>query len=251
MKVSLIIPTNSIERINNFIDSYEKLNRFKDSCQLVIVGNGEVVENKVNLQENYIFKRCEDKFNIVPFAKLRMIGMINSDCDFYMFLDDDHIFKEGSDDSLVRCLSFLSTHKDCGILQLQKSNKEKFGFYIKKNAHIWTSRGLFIRNIHQKENFDHLIGAGEDLLYSYEVLSKGYIPYEKYNSKIERGCNLPNDFKEKNDKSYNKKILDDNIIGYIRKKYSHPKWEFYGSLGNLGYPNLLRILIKNKLKNLI
>ena len=47
------------------------------------------------------------------------------------------------------------------------------------------------------------------------------------------------------------KDSNDNIIGYIRKKYNQKDWKFYGSLTNLTYPIHLKNLIKSRLANLI
>ena len=252
MKISVIVPTNSIKRINEFINEYDNLNNFYSFANLIIIGNGEVEEENIPILPKVHFIRYEKVFNIIPFTELRGIGMETVNPDFFLFLDDDHRFNENSDIFLVRCINFLQSHKECGVLQLRKRNIEKNSFYVKRNAHIWTDRGLFIRNINfEYKKLYQLIGACEDLLYSYEVLNKSYIPYEVYNAPIERGCTLPNNYKELNDKSYNEKVLDENIIGYIREKYNEQDWKFYGNLKYLSYPFHLKNLIKSRLSNLI
>jgi len=251
MKISVIVPTNNIKRINEFIDRYNKLINFKYLANLIIIGNGEV-EN-IQTSQNIHFIRYEQDFDIIPFVELRGIGMNHIDCDFFLFLDDDHIFNESADIFLIKCIKFLKFHNECGILQLRKHKFNRSNFYVKRNAHIWTDRGLFIRNT-KNLNYAKLFklkGACEDLLYAYEILNESYIPYEIYNTPIERGCSLPKNHKEKHNPSYNEKILDDNIIGYIRDKYNHSKWKFYGNLKSLGYPFHLRNLIKSRLSNLI
>ena len=253
MKVSVIVPTNNIKRITKFINSYSKLENFKQKVKLIIIGNGEVVKSTIQKDSFITFIRYDKSFNIIPFVELRGIGMNKVYADFFLFLDDDHIFKKGADNFLIECLNFLKNHNECGVLQLKKKNEEKYGFYPKRNAHIWTDRGLFIRRINQFDYKEYykLIGACEDLLYSYEVLSQSYIPYIIHNTPIDRGCTLSNNHKELNHPSYNKKLLDDNIIGYIRKKYNQKDWKFYGSLTNLTYPIHLKNLIKSRLANLI
>lgn len=254
MNVSVIVPSNDKNRINDFIKSYAKLKNFMKISKLIIIGNGDLKEEDIKVRDWITYIQYKKSFDIIPFAELRGIGMnYYKDADFFLFLDDDHRFNEKSDDFLIQCNSFLLSHDDCGVLQLEKNNTSKNGFYIKRNAHIWTDRGLFIKNT-RKFDYELLykfIGACEDLLYAYEVLNQSYLPYEIYNSPIKRGCNLPNNHKELNDKSYNKELLDDNIIGYIRQKYNQPKWKFYGSLRSLSYPFHLRNLIKSRLTNLI
>lgn len=255
MNITIIVPSNNSERINKFIESYNKLKMFKAMSELVIIGNGELNVGQIKDLHDIYFLRYMDHFEIIPFARLRGIGMEeNPNADFYLFLDDDHSFNEDSDRYLIECINFLISHKECGILQLEKKNALKSGFHIKRNAHVWTSRGLFIRNIGNKfdyEELSKLVGAGEDLLYGYEVLNQSYIPYERFNSPITRGCNLPNNYKELNDKSYSEELLDENIIGYIRKKYNQSDWKFYGNLHCLNYPGHLRNLIRSRLSNLI
>jgi len=248
MKISIIVPTNNIIMINNFINYYNTLKNFKKISELIIIGNKEV--KKI---DGVKFIRYEKNFNIVPFAELRGIGMeASKDSDFFLFLDDDHTFNIKADKFLMNCYNFLNKHNECGLLQLEKINKEKDGFYIKRNAHIWTSRGLFIKNIGLNySKYYNLTGACEDLLYGYETLNESYIPYEIYNSPISRGCDKPNNYKQFNDPSYNEKILDKNIIGFIRDKYNDEDWKFYGALRHLKYPISLRKLIKSRLSNLI
>jgi len=257
VSVSVIVPSNNKNMILEFLDSYTKnLSQFKNISQVIVIGNGELKDlPKKYINKNYIkFIRYDKKFDIVPFVELRGKGMELFPSDFFLFLDDDHRFSKESDKVLVDSNKFMATHEECGIIQLEKHESTKFGFYIKKYAHIWTSRGLFIRNI----GFDYktlyeLKGACEDLLFGYEIINQCYIPYCYYNSGITRGNDrdksTPNNYKQYNDKSYNEKILDKNVIGYIRNKYCDNKWIFYGNLRKLQYPSSLRSLIKSRLGN--
>lgn len=247
MKIDIIVPSNNIEMINKFLKSLSRLGLDSDIYKIVIIGNGELYQKNIEYNNSLSirFIRFEKEFDIIPFAELRGIGMIDSDCDFFLFLDDDHIFNINAKDTLNNSIEFLSNNQSIGILQLEKDNEEKDSFHFKYNAHIWTSRGLFIRNISfNYEEIFKLKGACEDLVYSYEVLSQGYLPYSRYNSGIERGCKLPNNYKELNNPSYNEKLLDDNCIGYIRNKYNDTNWKFYGSLSNLSYPNKLKGILE-------
>jgi len=258
VKVSIILPSNNKEKTEQFIKQFNSLRFFRGFVDIVIIGNGQFKESPKGLWNKDCFIKIDEDYTdkIIPFAKLRGLGMAYSSSDWFLFLDDDHFFEEKDkrevEEILMKSLVFLDNHLDCGVLQLHKKSDKKSSFYIKKNAHIWTDRGLFIKRI----NFDYkklskLKGACEDLLYAYEVLNTGLLPYCLYNCKIKRGCNLPNDYKENNNESYKEKLLDENIIGYIRKKYGQDNWGFYGNLKYLGYPNFLRQMIKKQLTNLI
>lgn len=253
MNVSVIVPSNDKNRINDFIKSYAKLKNFMKISKLIIIGNGDLKEEDIKVRDWITYIQYKKSFDIIPFAELRGIGMnYYKDADFFLFLDDDHRFNEKTDDFLIQCNSFLLSHDDCGVLQLEKNNTSKNGFYIKRNAHIWTSRGLFIRNLGFDYNkFYTLKGACEDLLYGFEALNHSYLPYAIWNSGITRNGTKNNRHKELNDKSYSEKLLDNNIIGYIRNKYNDPKWKFYGNLHMLNYPKFLKILMKSRLSNLI
>ena len=252
MHVSVIVPSNNIKRINEFINSYDNLVNFSDFAELIIIGNGELKEEHIPILPNVSFIRYDKEFDIVPFTELRGIGMKESKSDFFLFLDDDHRFKPSSDIFLIECLNFLINHNECGVLQLEKDHPTRSGFYIKRNAHIWTSRGLFIKNIGFNYNeLFKLKGACEDLLYGFEVLNQMFLPYCIWNSGIRRNSKVPNNHKELHDKSYNESLLNKNIIGYIRKKYNDFNWKFYGNLRQLKYPNSLKTSIKSRLTNLI
>jgi len=261
MKISVIVPSNDKRRMNSFIRRFDKMKTFKNKVTLVIVCNGGLKSSDL-IVKPYIHtvdsNECNDTDKaIIPFAKLRGLGMKSVKADWFLFLDDDHEFDDNANKNLLHSIEFLKTHKDCGVLQLEKDNKEKIGFYIKKNAHIWTSRGCFIKNIDfDYDKFDKLVGACEELLFAYTVLYEGFIPYCIWNSGISRNSPVENSklgkrHKEFNDISYLEKTLDDNIIGYIRELYGDKDWQFYGKLSNLTYPNDLRQRIKSRLSNII
>jgi len=254
MKVSIIIPTNNVKKINKLINSYSTLLKFKKISELIVIGNGEVYEKDIKNKKEIKFIRFEEEFDIIPFVELRGVGIEQSIGENLLFLDDDHCFMKGSDSFLIDCVDFLDKHNECGVLELKKKNVAKKGFYIKRNAHIWTDRGLFMRNIFVKDeikSFYKYVGACEDLIYSYEVLNNSYIPYEIHNSPISRKSEVSNRYKEFNHPSYSKELLNLNVIGFIKYKYNDKDWKFYGSLNSLEYPRHLKNLIKSRLSNLI
>ena len=239
MKISVIVPSNKNKEINEFCKSYSKLTEFKKHAELIVIGNGEV---KSAYCDKFI--RYEKDFDIIPFVELRGLGMLNSDSNFFLFLDDDHRFKNGADRFLMECISFLEEDNMCGVLQLDKKRSIKDWFEIKNDGYIWTSRGLFIKNTHMDiEHLFSLKGACEDLLYAYETLVYGWIPYKINQPFIIRDESKPNNDKELNDKSYSKEVLDENIVGFINHHFSDPSWEFYGHLYNLRYPIDVRDVI--------
>jgi len=260
MKISVIVPSNSLCRIETFVEEFDKLLLFKKMVTLIIVCNGELKTKNVP-KRKYIkciqFNKKIKENDIVPFVELRGVGMKERSADWFLFLDDDHTFDDNADTTLIKSLKFISHHNECGILQLEKQNKEKDGFYIKENAHIWSSRGLFIRNIGFDYNkLSKLKGACEDLLFAYIVLYESYLPYNYYNSGIHRNSPLEKGkygkrTKEFTDISYQENTLDKNVIGYIRNLYFDYNWKFYGHLQYLEYPNFLKERIKSRLSHMI
>ena len=158
-----------------------KMEDFNKICEIIIIGNGPF-SNCTTLPIKYSnvkFTYYEWSGNIVPFAALRGKGIKKAKGKWLLFLDDDHIFRKEADLFLInQVLPFLRDTYNCGLLQLEKMNEEKSGVYKKENAHVWTSRGLLIKNIgFPIKKYNDLLGAGEDLLYGYHTLSEGYKPY--------------------------------------------------------------------------
>ncbi len=250
MKIDVIVPTNNINQINGFIDSFSKLGFFKYSCELVIIGNGEVTEDKI-VSNNlfYSFVRYNKKINdgLVPFAELRNSGMLNSDSDYFLFMDDDHRFEGGADCYLMECLHRLENY-NCSVLCTDRDRDGKKGLHLKLDGFIWTNRGLFIKNVGiDFSKFKTLLGAGEDLLFSYYTLKKEGLPYIFYGSKITRIEKRFINGKKKRNPSYTKKVMHNNCIGHIRKEFDDRNWIHESDDKCINYPNKLQVKINERI----
>jgi len=258
MKIDVIVPSNNIKELNGFISSFDTLTEFKKHANLIIIGNGKVYYDGIlgGHNANYDLIRDNNDYSnsIVPFAKLRNLGMKNSRSDFFLFLDDDHRFEKGSDEYLIKCINILKDKdKNISILSTDRFRNEpkEYQLKLKMDGFIWTNRGLFIKNLINEYNFDELIGSGEDLLFSYCVLEKDGFPYELNGSPITR--------KEKNfingklvlKKSYSIEVLEENIIGFIKIKFKDNEWNWVDSYNRkpIEYPNKLNKIISKRIED--
>ena len=256
MKIDIIIPTNNSNEINGFIMSFDKLERFKKHCRLIIIGNGNVHYDSIlggHSVDYEVIRDNNDYSNkIVPFAKLRSFGMIYSNCDFFMLLDGDHRFSELSDKFLMKMINELKTNKDLSILFLDRERDGKKGLSIKKDGFIWTNKGLFIKNIGIDFSiFSNLMGCGEDLLFSYLTLEKFGIPFVFNGSEIERKSKrvFKKGDKEVKDISYCKNTIDNNIYKEIRERYHQPNWCNEAIYYNTKLPTYLKRIIDARISN--
>lgn len=255
MKISVIVPSNNASEINGFLRSFDTLNNFKNLCEVIIIGNGDVHYDSIlgGHSVHYSVKRIDEDYTnkLIPFAKLRGEGMKESNADFFLFLDDDNRFNAGSENFYLNCINFLNNNPNCHILQADRKKVGKSGMHIKKDGFFWTGYGLFLKNINLDfKSIFNLYGACEDLLYSYEILDKGGIPYIAYGNPTTRDISLPNDHKQHNNISYSKDTLESNIIGYIKEKFDKDgSWDFYSNIKNLEFPSILKEKIENRIKN--
>lgn len=261
MKISVIVPTNNIENINGFIESFNSMKHFSKKCEIIINPNGNIntkdiirADNVVCLNQNYKLENFENK--IVPFVKLRGFPMaytyVNGGTDWFLFLDDDNRFPEGSDEFYIQCYNFLDFDPTCSVLEL--SNKGNSGIYEKTDGFFWTGYGLFLRHTELiitdiMKDIIYLKGACEDILYSYLTLEYSGLPYVIYGNPTTRDKSKPNDWNQNNNPSYSEEVLNNNVIGYIRKKFNEPNWEFYKNINCLRLPKLLQEKINNRMNN--
>ena len=240
MKIAVIVPSNNVKNINAFIDSFFNMKEFSKKCELVIIANGDLKPRDINSKEKFHFIGYYNDFDIVPFATLRALGMSKVECNYFLFLDDDNLFPNKSDEFYMKCYNFLELKRNCSILQAERFKKGLYGFKRKVDGFFWTGYGLFIKNVNLSYlRYTSLYGACEDLLYSYETLNKEGLPYIVYGNPTTRDKSKPNDWNQKNNKNYSKELLDDNIIGYIKEKYDN-NWDFYSNIKNLKLPKKLQ-----------
>jgi len=231
MKIDVIVPSNNIKELNGFISSFDTLSEFKKHANLIIIGNGEVYYNEIEggHSVNYDCIRDDNDYSnsIVPFVKLNGLGMVSSNCDFFLQLDDDHRFPEGSDDFLLKCIKVLENN-NCSVLCTDRERNGNKGLFHKRDGYIWSNRGLFIKNVLSKKEIEkhyNLLGAGVDLFFSYLVLEKTGFPYELFGSPITRKEKRYINNKKIYDVSYDDKTLYENILGFIINRYNDKKWK--------------------------
>jgi len=254
MRIDIIIPTNNPQEINGFISSLDKMTEFKKYCILKIIGNGKVYYDSIlgGHSVNYDVTRVDGDYKgrPVPFAALRYSAMYNSNCDYFLFLDDDHRFNS-SDSFLIDCLNILKK-TNCSILCTDKNKKGHSGLKLKEDGFIWTNKGLFIKNIMNKIDFglhNLLLGAGEDLLISYMVLEQEGLPYTLYGSNITRKERRHINEKVIQNISYSKEVMDYNIIGYLRRYFDDRDWNHDSYNFSVSYPKRLKTILETRIKN--
>jgi len=254
MEISVIVPSNSAERTNEFLKSFHTMKEFNKHCKIIIVANNEFnTNNIINTSENYnvriIYKNEFHKDGIVPFLSYRWNGIKeNPFFDYCLFLDDDHKFSKESDRYFMNCITLLNELKDCSVLCTDRNRDGKNGVELKEDGFIWTNRGLFIKNIFNKIKPDlSLLGAGEDLLLSYLVLSIEGLPYIYYGSEVTRvEKRYKNGIQVKNDMSYSKETMNNNIIGFIRNEFNDKDWIHENRNNHVFYPKKLQNKINER-----
>lgn len=253
MKIAVIVPTNNIKQINGFIKSFSQLNFFSKSCELVIIGNGNVYKKDINYT-NYLsirFIRIDEDYSnkLVSFARLRGSGMKNSTADYFLFMDDDNRFPKECDSYFMGCIQFLKDYAFCSVLQADRKRNNQYGFHYKKDGFYWTGYGLFIRNI--IKDYSKLLdfnGCCEETLFAYETLNIDGLAYTMYGNPTYRDTSNPVKHNEENNPSYSEEVIQNNIQGYIQEKYCDSKWSYYKDIPNTSLPNLLQEKINKRMK---
>lgn len=254
MKIDVIIPSNNIDEINGFIKSFNKMKSFKKYCQLVIIGNGDLHRKHINYVNNLPIKfiRLDKDYSgeIIPFAKLRGLGMKDSSSDFFLFMDDDNRFTIECDSYFTSCVSFIIANPLCSVIQAERERDGPKGIIMKLDGFYWTGYGLFLKNIIKE--YDHLLdfkGCCEETLYVYETLYNDGLPYIFYGNPTTRDKSLDPKWNENNNPSYSEEIIQDNIQGYIQDKYEDSNWRYYNNIPNNNMPNLLQQKINERISN--
>ncbi len=129
MNINIIVPTNNAQEINNFIFSLDKMKKFKKHATLIIIGNGNVHYDSIlgGHSVKYEFIRSNNDYSneLINFYELRLEGMKNSNCDYFLFLDDDHRFGNLSDSFLISCIKILEYIPECTVLWTDQDKKDK------------------------------------------------------------------------------------------------------------------------------
>ena len=191
MKIDVIIPSNNKKEINGFISSFSKLTFFRKFCQLVIIGNGSLQKKDIEFTNSLSIKfiRVDEDYTnkLIPFAKLRAKGMIESDSDYFLFMDDDNRFPEGCDAYFIGCVQFLQDNPICSILQADKTRQKRQGIYYKSDGFYWTGYGIFMKNVIQDYSKAlEFFGCCEETLFAYEVLDVYGLSYTIYGNPKQR-----------------------------------------------------------------
>lgn len=254
MKIDVIVPSNNPEEINGFIKSFSSMSIFKDYCQLVIIGNGDLKQSNIKYINSVSIKfiRIDEDYTekLVPFAKLRGKGMINSNADYFLFMDDDNRFPERSNYYFIDCINFLERKKNCSVLQADRDRFNYYGPKLKEDGFYWTGYGLFIKNLpFSYKDFLNFEGCCEETLYVYEALNIGGLAYTFYGNPTIRDTSKQPKWNEENNPSYNEKVIQNNIQGFIQEKYQDKYWRYYDNIPNNKLPNLLQKKMDERIKN--
>jgi len=252
MKIDVIIPTNNIKEINGFINSFNTMINFKKYCTLVIIGNGKVIKKSIKNTSNVKFIRDDNNYSnqLVPFAKLRGIGMKNSIANWFLFLDDDNRFPKECDSFYMKIVNFIYNSKDCCTIQLDRKRIGKRRTKIQESGFFWCGYGLLIKNVFKiADELINFKGCCEETLFSYEALDKFGLPYICYGNPTYRDKSKSDKWNEENNESYSEKVIQDNIQGYIQNKYKDKNWRYYNDIPNGNFPKKLKEKIEKRFYN--
>jgi hypothetical protein len=153
---------------------------------------------------------------------------------YFLMIDHDHHFKPkgkwpSSGQYLKECLDWLDDNFDVGSLGTNAffggaAWKDKF---VKDPANglIAIVTGLFIRNVpeaHATARERRLVGVLDESLWAYKVMAAGYrhskrfynpTKFDNFHTRVNTG-----------NSSYSKKVIDQNIGGYICSRWDDPSW---------------------------
>ena len=248
MKIEIIVPSNNIEELNGFIESFNRMKKMKMIYNIVPILNNQSYYKDQELKKSNEIKRiCRynpkmkitKKGNIIPFADLRYAGMKVSIADYFMFMDDDNRFKLESDDYYVEVASILYNNKEITTLQCDRKRDGKIGLHIQENGFFWTGYSLIIKNnsiAYLRDEFPGYYGCCEETLFAYKALENEGLPYIYYGNPTSRDTSKPADWNQNNNPSYSEEIIQNNIQGYIQNHYDDNNWRYYENIPNTRFP---------------
>lgn len=246
MKISVIIPSNNKKRCKEFVESFMSMENFSSNCEIIIIGNGSFTEcTMLAIKYHVTFIYDDWKGDIIPFAKLRGLGMKIAKGDYFLFLDDDNRFPDGCDEYYSKTLCLL---KDINCTTLQADRKRSYsGLSIQESGFFWTGYALFIKNNFKiTDKMLSFIGCCEETLYSYEALNQDGLPFIFYGNPTYRDKTKPSKWNEENNESYSEEVIQENIQGYIQEKYQDKKWRYYNNIPNGDFPKTLKQKIEER-----
>lgn len=253
MKLAIVTISN---KKNELIKLAKSIKKIGINCDFFVCAqefdNILFQDDEVNITQIIINPKSESKMP-VPFAKLRRnvmkLAADYSDYDYFWQLDDDHILRNSNGNTYCKTsyqyheevFEYLSKNPQTGVLSIKGFlGGANCGYsFLKnpKNGLISTNKGgLILKNIGIdnicNEYESKLLGALEESLFAYNIMSNGYDYVVRFNSSTyQKPCsakigNIINI-------SYSDETVNSNIQGYIRKKFDDPVWYHSSKL----YPN--------------
>lgn len=239
MKVSIIVPSHRPHKTRRLLRSLQDVQMLNFDVWLL---NQSPLNADVFLEMRRSFQHIDihnaefppvDKATPIPIVRWRAMAMAQSDADVFLMLDDDHQFVPksarwpSSQRYYAECVRYMETYPEVGSIMTSgffggAAWKDKF-VRNPDNGCVALQTGLFIRNIPNLITGDELwlVGLLDESLYIYKAIEMGYTHVKRFYCPTKKdpskriGCGLP---------TYDKAVIQDNIGGYIQKRYNDPNW---------------------------
>lgn len=256
--VGIVIPSNKPHKFERYAATLDKLGGLREQFQIAVVAQYPWTREKLDSH----FECGEiDLFTLMPETEIthmvlwRRTGMsLLANCDYFLFMDDDHKFQDGKDKTCEQyyseVLDWLDANQDVGALTCAGYfGGYAWGYDFKKtpkNSIIAVQKGgLFIRNIgvnticpvHLTRN----IGAMFETVFTYNVMLAGYKWAKRFNAPTY--CERPGQV-DGTRKSYSTEIVY-GFFGngkWVRENFEDPTWEY----NNRRYPKKLCRLFEER-----
>ena len=261
--LGIAIPTNEPEEFIKMVDSLDYLEEIKEISEFLInfqpPWDDEMIETQVSrirekgFRVKYTFTSGWTK--PIPIVEIRTLcAELNPDCEIYLVMDDDFVFKgpsakmpKTSGQQYLEIVHYMVTHKKCGVVvtngTLTRHPQKNFiGPVLHTN--YGTYKGLFVRNMKDHgfllvpNDARHLRGGLEESLLGACRFNLGYYPARVSNVRTVHNSTTNLETSGKNfvkrpgqpdelssDHWLHIDVISNNIRGYIREHYN-PNFQF-------------------------
>jgi hypothetical protein len=184
--------------------------------------------------DKYIAYHSIPKIEPMPIVEWRSGCMDMAQGKYFLFIDHDHRFTAkgrwpSSGTYIKECLDWMDVNYEVGSLGTNAffgGAAWKDGFMKNpKNGLIAIVTGLFIRNVQEAHaNYEErkMVGVLDESLWVYKLMAAGYThskrfynptKFDNFHTRVNVGTS-----------SYSRKVIDNNIGGYIQRRWSDIGW---------------------------
>ena len=243
MKIGLIMISNRPDNLAKFVQNLDRLGEFGDHLVKSVLIQSPFSGNESCLGE---FDRVghddavDSRVEAVPFLRYRRKAMaLVGDCDWFWQIGDDHVLRDSKGEVFSKTLSeyymdvldFISANNRIGVVSCKgffggRCAGYRFNTNPTNGLISADNGGIFFKNIGIDSIISYedamLVGAIEEMLVSFNIISEGYGFARRFNSPV----TTPKYKKIGDAISYSIDTLDANIQGRIRQKFNSPYWNF-------------------------